>query len=158
MKRIILTIVTVFCLTIGIKAQTEQEQMITIDKQKTEIKNAINTYRKVVRFKDSLSYKYVYLKNKDLQMVNIWVKTDSLNKDVEWYFVNGKLVYSEQIWKSIKTNKVVDHKQFYLNDDKLFVGIGTNGKRIDPASKEFKEAMEGLAKYAEHLRDEASHL
>ncbi len=158
MKRITIVAVTFFLILNGVKAQqTDQGLMTNIDKQRQEIKSKMSTYRRVVRFRDSLSTKYYFYQGKELQMVTIWVKAGTVDKNIEWYFAAGKMIYSENNWKDRVTGKVTENQHYYLKNEEVFVWIKTDGSRGDATSKEFLEAKEGLSKLAGKMREDATH-
>ena len=104
MKKIIyLTLLTSLTISQGLFSQTDRDfdllistdssqQIREIDKFKENIKNSISYFQKVEKYKDSLSYRNIYLKDKVLQLVKVQQKEDGIEKNVVWYFLDGLLI------------------------------------------------------------------
>ena len=144
---------TFLLITTEVLAQTDA-QLTSIDKIQLEIKNNIANFQKVEKFKNNnLGYRYVYLKDKEIQLITLLAKDGSIDKNVEWYFSKGQLIYSQQIWTDTTTGKIVDNEKFYLSNGQLIAWI--NGeKTIDNSSQEFKDANNQLIAYIDKLKQD----
>ncbi len=110
MKTLIFIILTCLVLTPGVHSQTSdgldlvlmandtEQQIRDIDKFRENIKNNISNFRKIEKYKDSLSYREIYVKDNVLLLVKVQQMDNKIEKNVEWYFLNGQLMYSEVKW------------------------------------------------------------
>ena len=73
---------------------------------------------------------------------------------MEWYFSNGHLIYSQQIWTDIETKEVIDNQKYYLNDQHMIAWIKFENKTVDNASQEFKDMDADLVAYGIKLIEE----
>ena len=85
------------------------------------------------------------------QLISIDVKEDGVNKFVEWYFKDGQIFYSEQIWTEEKTGKRLDHQKAYYSEGNLSLWI-KNGINIDKYSPEFNEFSTQMAGFLKNLK------
>lgn len=147
MKKYLLTILTSFAITQGIYSQTDKKQIADIEKVTKEIKNNIGKYKKTEELKDSVgNSRYIYKDGNELKLVTIYFQDTDANKNVEWYFTNGQLIYSQQTWTDKKTNKVVDNQKCYLSSGHLITWV-KNDKLVDTNSEEFKKVGVDLPVY-----------
>ena len=154
MKRIIVAIIVGFLFVQGISAQTEK-QISAIDKQWQKIKSNISSFHKDVKVEDNSGYRYVYSKGKELQMITVMSKEKDIDKNVFWYFVNGKMIYSEQTWTDVYTGKIVDNEKFYFDNERLFAWI-KDSKFVDTASNDFKNADNEFVSYVVKLKEDST--
>ena len=137
-------------------AQTDSIQIVIINKTKQEIKDSVPSYQMLEKATDpSGGYRHAYLKNGTVALTVIYHRDGYIDKNVEWYFSDGKLIYSEQIWTNVKTGEIVDDEKFYLRDGRLFAWIKTNSKFVDKESRQFKNFDSGLEAYAIKLQADA---
>jgi hypothetical protein len=159
-KNYIIALVTVIALTPEVYSQTDQDQIVDIDKTRKEIVKNIDSYRQTENNKDSVSYRYVYREGNDLKLIMIEYKDRRyggkyIDKKVEWYFSKGHLIYSEQTWTDIPSGKLVDNEKCYLNDQHLIAWIKFENKTVDKTSREFIDADTQLVAYGVKLQKEA---
>jgi hypothetical protein len=154
MKRIIVAIIVGFLFVQGISAQTEK-QISAVDKQWQKIKSNISSFHKEVKVENSTGYRYVYSKGKELQMITVMSKEKDIDKNVFWYFVNGKMIYSEQTWTDVYTGKIVDNEKFYFDNERLFAWI-KDSKFVDTASNDFKNADNEFVSYVVKLKEDST--
>lgn len=155
MKKFLTTIVTCLVLTHGVYSQTEKEQILKIDKAKLEIINNLNSYQKIEKYKDDISYKYVFLKDKELKLITLKTNDKNIEKRVSWYFVNEQLIFSEQIWINKESNEIINHEKFYTNNGNLIAWIKTDNTTEDTSSENFKYIDKELSAYAVKLQTES---
>jgi hypothetical protein len=153
MKRIIVAIIVGLLCIQGMFAQTEK-QISAIDKQWQKIKSNISSFTKEVKVENNTGYRFVYSKDKELQMITVSYKDQDVDKKVFWYFVNGKMIYSEQTWTNTSTGKIVDNEKFYFDNERLFAWIKDN-KSIDTASNDFKKADNEFVSYVVKLKEDS---
>ena len=136
---------------VGLLVKSDEEQITSIDKITQEIKANLSSYTKSEKVKDNSGYSYVYTKQNELQLIVAFYKDKDVDKNVEWYFRYGRLIYSEQIRTDKATNKIVDNEKFYLDNEHLFAWF-KSGKKVDVNSPEFKKTADELTAYADKLR------
>ncbi len=153
MKQIILLIIASFVLTHGSFTQTENQQVFDINQEVQKIKNNIQEFEKIEKFKDSTGYRYVYLKDNEVQIISVLFIDENIHKKVEWYFSNGELIYSEKIWTNIDSNIVIENELCYLGGRKLILWTKGNDV-VDDTSKEFKDFESELITYCDKLSKE----
>lgn len=169
-KKYYLAIVVVLLLTQGVYSQSElklkgdigllvksdEEQISNIDKITEIIKANLNSYEKIEKFKDSTDFRYIYRKDKEVQIISIYSKDQNQNLSYlkELYFHNGQLIYAEQITTERKSNSVIDKEKMYFDNEQLFTWI-QSGSKVDRNSDKFKKTAEELHDYTEELRIES---
>jgi len=140
---------------IQITSTNQLRKMITDNKDR---------YRKTENINDSTGYKYVFRQDKELRIVMMDFKDKTqqgnyIDKKVEWNFLNGDLIYSEQVWTEIKTNKIIDKQQFYFNKYNnawyMAAWIKFDNKEVNPDSQEFKDKETQLVAYGLKLFKES---
>ncbi len=122
-----------------------------LSEQKKWIKEHLGDYQKTIAFKDNKAEKLVYHQDSVAQLISIEVKEDGVNKFVEWYFKDGQIFYSEQIWTEEKTGKRLDHQKAYYSEGNLSLWI-KNGINIDKYSPEFNEFSTQMAGFLKNLK------
>lgn len=127
----------------GVLAQNQQ-QVADIDKAKQEIDNNVGNFHKIDEFKDSNGYTYVYKNDKELTLITLYRKDQNIDKHVEWYFMDGKMIYAEQTWADNKTSKLIDNERLYFSSGHL-INLISNGKTVDTDSKKFSDADNAVA-------------
>lgn len=135
-----------------------KEQIADIDKKRQEIRNNISNYRQTQNHTDSNGYSYVYKQDTALKLIMIEYKDRRdtgkyIDKKVEWYFSNGHLIYSEQIWTDIATGKLVDNQKFYLDDRHMIAWIKFDNEAIDITSQEFIDIDAKVVLYGKKLME-----
>ncbi len=150
-----ITFLTCITLTFSVYAQTEKQSMLDIDKTITDIKSKISTFQKIEKVKTTEGYRFVFLKGKELQLITARQIEQNLEKNVEWYYVNGALVYAETIWLDSKTKKVVKNEKQYLDNGHLIAWINPEGKLVDNNSAEFKTVDTELTAYGIKIKNDA---
>ena len=113
---------------------------------KNWIKEHLSDFEKVVDYKDSIAEKLIYHKDSVVQLIVVDEKQNGLNKHVEWFFKDGQLFFSEQIWINPKTGRREDHQKAYYVDGALSLWI-KNDLNIDKYSPEFKEYSSKIAEF-----------
>jgi|SRR6185436_1277331 len=139
----------------GLLVKSDEEQITEIHKMTQEIKANLNSYKKVEKFKDSIDYRYIYKKGKEVRLISIYSKDQHQNLSYvkEWYFHNGQLIFAEQITTEGKSNSIIDKEKMYFDNEQLFTWI-QSGNKVDRNSDRFKKTAEELRGYAEELRIE----
>src|SRR5688572_16599375 len=129
MKKYFIIIVSVLFFRGEISAQDinpsaqNDERVTAIDKITTEIKNNISSYQKKEKYRDSTGYHNTYFKEGVLQMVITYYKDTATEKRSEWYFQDGKFIYSLKLWTDVKTNDTLDYERFYLSNERLIAWL-----------------------------------
>ena len=136
-------------------AQTSKQKTANIDKTKQEIKNNISNFKIIASIRNSAGYKYTYAKDKKVQLITLYDKeADTINKNVEWYFSNGHMIYAEQLWTNKRTKDTINHEEYYLFDSHVFAWVKSDNKMVDTSSDEFKNMANGMDAYAKKLEEE----
>ena len=150
MKQII-SLITLFILfSNGILAQSTEKDLERIKVTIDQIDNEKSTYKLIEQFKNSEGSRYSYVKNGELKKVSINTQHENLNKKVDWYFDNGKIIYSEQKWVDSE-NKIVNNEKIFLSENQIIAWIKTDGRKVDKESQEFIDAELKLIDYANSL-------
>lgn len=153
MKKIFFSILSLV-LTHGVFAQMNKQQIADIDKARQEIKSHIADLNKIEKSKKENGYRNIYTKDKELILTTVYFKDQNINKNVEWYFSKGQLIYSEQIWKDDKTEKIIDNQKSYLVNGQLMAWIKMDSI-VNNNSQEFKDLGTQLVAYALKLKEDA---
>jgi hypothetical protein len=153
-----LAILLVIVISLGVFAQSKStdkaELKAHIEKQAEIIKRDLNSYSKSEMSADSAGYRWHYFKGNELKLVHVKYTRNETEMNVDWYFNNGELIYSESIWTNTQSGKLVQNVKAYLNNGQLFEGESSLIGKIEPGSKEFKEMEDGLKDYAKKLKEE----
>lgn len=149
-KSCFLTIASSVVMAQCILAQDQNQQIASIDKVKEAIKNKIGNLIQIEYMKDSTGYRDAYSDGNELQLVSIFIKDNTIDKHLAWYFSKGQLIYVEQNWQNNITNRLIDNEKLYLCNGHLTCLI-KNGVRTPINSKEFQRADSATAPYGEKL-------
>ena len=148
----VVTLIAFFSWTVSINAQTETQPMADIDKAVKEIKSSRNTYQKIEKINTSDGMRLVFLKDKELKLIVVKALEPNTEKDVEWYYVKGQLVYTETNWVDVKTKATVFHEKCYLNNGHLIAWVNSKNEHVDNFSAEFKKMDTDLVAYGEKIK------
>lgn len=160
MKIVFLTILTSLVFTFGVRSQDfdmllasndTTQQVKDIDKICQNIKDNYTNYQLIEVFKDSLSYRHVYLKNNVLQLVKVQFLENKIEKNIDWYFLDEKLVCAESIWINTVTKETVSNTKCYFSNLHMIKWINDNNKLMDSKSPEFKQRETQLVSYSKTL-------
>lgn len=126
-------------------------QLAAIDTKVTAIHDAKDTYEMQERFRSGdFGYQHAYLEEGQLRLVIAYMKEADADKHVEWYFENGKLIFSQQTWTDRTTQAVTDHQEFYMVDGEL-TRWTDDGIAVDPSSQMFSNMNSELKAYARRM-------
>jgi len=154
MKKYILTFIFGFILIQVVVSQTTEQKISIIDKHRKEIDDNINNFRMVVRGNDSIGYRYLYMKNNELQLtIGTYHAPTEKNKD-NWYLYNGKLMFCEIVIKNADKKDSITIDKYYFDNGKLIAWY-ENGKFLDTNSVKYKNAAAGLPSMEEVLLKDA---
>ena len=128
-----------------------EAQPSKLSEQKKWIKEHLDDYQKTIAFKDSKAEKLVYHQDSIAQLISVEVKEDGVKKFVEWYFKDGQIFYSEQVWTEEKTGKRLDYQKAYYVEGNLSLWI-KNGINIDKYSSEFNDYSTQMAGFVKNLK------
>ena len=93
---------------------------------------------------------YVWLQDEEPRIVMVNQK-DSVEKNVTWYFLDQKLLYSETLWTDRETNKKLYEEKTYHDKGILFAWLNSENKFKDANSIEFKSLDRKLQAYSQEL-------
>lgn len=154
MKKYYLIIFAIFSLIQGLIGQPDTLQLDKIDSLKINTLKNLPSFTKLVKVNNETGNRIVYLKNNDLKLITVYSKDNNIEKNVEWYFSDGELIYSEQKWIDLTTGKVINNEKIYVSNGHLIACEKTNGKFVDQDSDEFKDLDKRFAEYGEKLEKE----
>jgi hypothetical protein len=153
MKKIILSLVLLAASSFSI-AQKAADIGAQINQQVLMTQNDLATFKKVEKVNNAQGYNYQYFKGKELQMIEVKTVEPSVMKQVNLYFSNGKMIYSETQWIS-NSGDLVFSEKYYLTNGKL-VRWTKDGKDVDPNDQQFKDAETKIVQSGKKARQEAS--
>jgi hypothetical protein len=153
MKKISL-IIFYFVYTTSIFSQTTKE-VNAIDKAVNELKSKRHTFQKIEKINSDIGSKYVFLNNKDVKFITVKSIETTIEKNVEWYYINGQLAYCETNWLDVKTKTILHHEKQYLKNGHLIEWIDSNTSSVSPSSPEFKKLDTALVAYGIKLKNKA---
>lgn len=125
-----------------------------IDKLTKDIKANFNSYKEVVKTNSSDGSRFFYLKDNALKLIIIKALEQDTEKNVEWFYENGKLIYCETNWLDKKTKKITFSEKCYLSNGQLISWI-YQSKSIDSSSDDFKKMSADLEVYGSKINDDA---
>lgn len=155
MKTIFTLLIFLGC-TFSISAQTQKQSIADIDNSINGIKKEINSYQKIEKINNSDGNRFVFLKDKELKLITVKALETKLEKNVEWYYLNGQLAYCETNWVDTKTKAIVFHEKYYLNNCHLIAWFDSKNNLVDNSSAEFKKLGIDLVAYGEKIKNEAT--
>ncbi len=126
-------------------------QMITIKVQ--EMKNAVNTYKKIIKINNADGHRILFLKGEELKIISLKSTESVLEKSVQWYFINGQLAFSEVTWTNVKTRELFSHDKLYFKNEHLIEWKSEEGA-VDPGSQKFKDLDKEMYQSAKTLKNE----
>lgn len=128
-------------------AFSQSERTSHIDQTVKKISSSINDYKKTETVYDSVSQKTVYSKNNVVKLIRVKHIEEGIEKTVSWYFNDKQLIFSEQNWLNIKSDLVIDHEIFYMDNGRLISWINTDDMAVSEESTEFKKTDAALSAY-----------
>jgi hypothetical protein len=143
MKKLFAVIIISCALIQVINAQAEKQQITEIDKIVLDIKNNMNSYRKILNETDSIMKsentnsnltETAFKKGKELVLVQ-YIDLYGHMKSADYYFNNGQLIFID-----IK-NRDNSYEKAYFNDNKLIAKY-RNENEADKNAEEFKQIEE----------------
>jgi len=157
MKKTLLFILMLLGLTPALFSQNETQQIEVIDKITQEIKNNIANYQQTKHVDDSSGYSYSYKKGSELKLVMLLSKDRepgiSIDKNAEWYFSDGHLIYAEQKWVDPVTNAIIDSQKIYLDTTHMIQWIKSENQIVERTSQEFMNVEGELLAYGIKLAE-----
>jgi hypothetical protein len=154
MKKISLLLFASLFVVLNSLSQTNSTQIKRIDRLVKNIKSNIEFFEKVEVLNNELNSKTIYKDGLEIKLITVTalenINEDKVKKEVEWYFLNEKLIYAHQKWINQTSNKIIDEQQSYLNGEEMFSLI-KNNTAIKEESNTFKETELGLVAYGKKL-------
>ena len=152
MKTKLLTILIILVATFFCRAQTE---INNIDNSVQDIKNELSTYKKIEKINSIDGTRFVFVRDNDLKVITVKALEPTTEKNVEWYYVDGQLIYCETNWLDTKTKNNIFNEKHYLHNGHLIAWTNSRDKTIEPASDEFKKMDTELVAYGIKIKDDA---
>lgn len=151
MKTKLLTILIAAFTSFFCIAQTE---INTIDKSVQNIKNNLSSFKKIEKVNTKEGSRFAFIQNKDLKLITVQAIEPTIEKNVEWYYIDGQLAYCETNWVDMTTKKSVFNEKCYLQDGHLIHWTNTRKGTIDSYSSEFKKMDIDLIEYGLKIKDD----
>lgn len=128
--------------------QPEDRNITDIDKMKQDIINQLNTFTKKEKYDDSLHYKFIYYKDKNLKQITLVNKNEKFFPDIYdiyyyLYFSKSNLFYMEEIFWDLERKDTAYVYKNYISNGRLFARF-ENGIRMDTNSTKFKFCQKSL--------------
>lgn len=159
MKTFILTLTTCLFFSTGIYSQLLDPVIAPIDTSQQikdieniceNIKGNMDNLARIPVFRDSLSFRDVYLQDNQLQLVKIQHIEENIEKNIEWYFFAEKLIFAESNWISKETGKTVANMKCYFSNSHMIAWINDN-KYMNSGSEEFRQREKQLINFSKTL-------
>jgi len=132
-----------------------QTEIKNIDRSVQDIKDNLSMLRKVEKINSKDGTRFVLLEDKELKLINVKALEQKTEKNIEWYFVDGKLAYAETSWFDTKTKNKTFNEKCYFHNGHLISWTNSRNKTIDPTSAEFKKMDTDLVAYGLKIKDAA---
>jgi hypothetical protein len=147
----IFTLILLICvISTHLRAQ-EKQVAARIDSIVREMRSNAWRYQIVEDINTNNSFSRYYYLDGELQMKRIHLK-DSIEKNVEWFFMNGELAFAETTWTETRSGMVTFHETYYLSNHALIAWIDSGNCPIDPTSPGFADLGKKLADYGTKIR------
>lgn len=91
-----------------------QADISSIDKSVQDIKSRIPSFTKVEKLKTKEGLRIEFLQGREVQLITLKTIEQSIEKNVEWYYIKGELAYSETNWIDTRSKNKVFHEKCYL--------------------------------------------
>lgn len=128
-------------------------RVAAIDRVAEGIKNNISSYQKKEWSKDSTGYRCSYFNGGELQMAVTYYKDTATEKRGEWYFQDGKFIFSLKLWTDVKTKDTIDYERFYLSNERLIAWFKFD-MSVDKNTVAFKKLNYMMRDYIADLKRE----
>ncbi|MGZ3920822.1 MAG: hypothetical protein ACXVC7_11035 [Bacteroidia bacterium] len=80
--------------------------------------------------------KVIFSDTKNVELITVRTRNNSIEKKVSWFYSNGKYIYAEQTWSNPE-GIVINNEKLYFNENRLIQWIKTDGSIINTDEKEF---------------------
>jgi len=121
----------------------------------SSLKSKLETWEKVEMVNTIETKKYFYYKENDLQLASVQQIEKKIEKNVQWYFLNKQLLYSETNWLDTASGKLLYTEKTYHANGNLIAWLNNESTFVDSNSPEFKNLDKSLNDYSLKLRNEA---
>lgn len=91
-----------------------QADISSIDRSVQDIKSRMPSFTRVEKIHTKESSRILFFQGKDVQLIRVKTIEQSIEKNVEWYYINGELAYSETNWIDTRSKNKVFHEKCYL--------------------------------------------
>lgn len=129
----------------------DDAQIIAINKMVDEIKSGMNTFKKVEKVKNKTGYNHGYFKDGGLQLIRAYYKDTITEKNVDWYFKKGQLVFSMKVWTDVKTKDTLDYERFFLSNERLIAWFKFD-QSVDRSKEGFRKVSAKMRDYIGDLK------
>jgi len=117
---------------------------ISIAKQ---IDSELDTYKKIEKYKDSISSKNYYTYNDTIQKIEISTIENNTVKKVNWYYHNTNLFYIEKLWSHNSNQKILDSEKIIIEKNKIVAWLNSNSQLIDFNTHEYNQLCLQIIEY-----------
>ena len=132
-----------------------QTDLKSIDKSVQDIKINLPAFKKVEKINSKDGSRFVFLQGNELKLITVQSLEPTIEKNVEWYFIDGQLAYCETNWVDTKTKTTIFSDTYYLHNGHLIFWANSRDNTIDPSSDRFKKTEAELVAYGVKIKEEA---
>lgn len=145
-----------FLLSTLITVALNGQSMADLDDYASSVRSRLRQYRMVEKRIADAGSKQFYFDGKELKLVKVLVNDHGIVKQVEWFYVESKLVFAETNWIRSGSGESVFHEKYYFSKGALFAWINFEGVEEKTDSESFKTTSRDILKTAQNFLKEAT--
>jgi hypothetical protein len=120
-----------------------------------QINSDLDSFTKIEKYKDSISFKNYYILNKELKKAEVSTIENGTLKNVSWYFYNSNLIYSERVWLDNKGIKIMDSEKVIVQNNKIIAWLNSSNQLIDFNTNEYNQLCIKLIEFGDYLKNDS---
>ena len=125
-----------------------------IDKRVADVLSNLRELKKAEKMNDQSGQRLVYFDDKEIRLISVKVTGDSTQKNVHWFFDQGRVIFIETVWTEISSGNIVVDEKYYFNNGYLTAWLNSVGQKIPQSSPIFEKVKNELAVYCARIYDE----
>ncbi|MGZ4044587.1 MAG: hypothetical protein ACXVO9_15385 [Bacteroidia bacterium] len=129
-------IFTIIFFTLSSFCFSQTSTISRINEQVLNIQNNLNLLTKTEKINADTDQKVIFSDTKNVELITVRTRNNSIEKKVSWFYSNGKYIYAEQTWSNPE-GIVINNEKLYFNENRLIQWIKTDGSIINTDEKEF---------------------
>jgi hypothetical protein len=153
MKTLTFVILFFFPISLLLAQDNTNNTIVEIERNVFYMKTGIDSFEKVELEKTPNSHKYVYY-NKSEPLIISFQKREKLEKDMDWYYFDKVLIYTETNWQDTTSGKILYTEKTYHHNGALIAWLNSESTFVDSNTPEYKSLERRLDTTAIHLREE----